>query len=293
MWYRSFASNALTYSLLGLASPSLCLAANFNMSYVEVNSNPLENVACYIRADNHQPFFAITSVFAVNINGMDPNNPQLFFNPQARAVLESSQVKNVQEKGIKVLVTLLGNHQNAGWSCMTDEAAAKKFADTIVNMVNQYHLDGVDIDDEYSDCTPNNYSMIMLAQAIKSHPNFKGKLLTKALYGDSDYFEARYNGHRLADYLNYGWEMTYYSDDFDNRLSTYLQNGLSQNQLMIGGWTAYYTSPDPYQIGQYTTQHALAGSMVYDITKFSQAYLSQLSKGQENTSVIISENCLS
>ena len=266
-------------------------AYSFNMSYVEVNSNSLQNVGCYIRSDNQQPFFSMTALFAANINGSHPNEPKIFFNEQAEAVLKSSQIKNLHKKGVRVLITLLGNHQNAGWSCMTDETAAQKFADKIVTMVNQNQFDGVDIDDEYSDCQTNNYSMIMLAQAIKSHPGFKGKLLTKALFADSMYFEADYKGHRLSDYLDYGWEMTYSNSDFDDRLSLYLQNGMRPNQLMIGGWSAQ-TYPDPYQMGQYTVQKSLAGSMVYAVTKFSQNYLSQILKGQENIQVDVIPNCL-
>jgi hypothetical protein len=254
------------------------------MSYVEVNSNRLENVGCYIRSDTQQPFFSVTSIFAGNINGSDPNQPVIYFNDHVVATLQSSQVHNLQKQGIKVLMTLLGNHQNAGWACMTDERAAKKFARKIVAMVNQYELDGVDIDDEYSTCATNNYSMIMLAKAIKSNPRFKGKLLTKALFSDADYFQSSYKGHRLAEYLDYGWEMTYSSSNFDGRLSVYLQNGMTADQLMIGGW-ASTSYPDPYQIGQYTVKKSLAGSMVYDVTRFSQQYLTQLLRGQISSPV--------
>lgn len=264
-----------------------------NMSYVEVNSNRLSNVGCYIRSDNNKPFFALTSIFAGNINGSMPNEPLIYFNDNVMAVLKSTQVRDLQAQGIKVLMTLLGNHENAGWSCMTDEAAANKFAGKIVAMVKKYQLDGVDIDDEYSTCATNNYSMIMLAQAIKSNPDFKGKLLTKALFADGSYFTSTYKGHRLAEYLDYGWEMSYGSPDFEGRLAFYLENGMSADRLMIGGWAAH-TYPDPYQMGQFTADKSLAGSMVYDITRTSQQYLTQILNGQagREVSVNVAPDCL-
>ena len=270
-------------------------AFRFNMAYVEVNSNPLENVRCYIRSDNHKPFFGYTAIFAGNINGTEPNRPEIYFNEHVQAVLNSSQVQSLRHQGIKVLMTLLGNHQNAGWSCMTSQKAANKFADKIVQMINKHHLDGVDIDDEYSTCTPNDYSLIMLAQAIKSHKGFKGKILTKALFEDSQYFTATYNDHHLSDYLDYGWEMSYSSDDFLDRLAPYLNAGMHVDQLMIGGSVDYITFPSPFQMGQYATQASLAGIMVYNVTNSSQYYLTQLLQGllsDGQATVNIQPNCL-
>ncbi len=256
-----------------------------NMAYIEVNSNRVENAECYIDS-NQQPFFKMVSIFAANINGSDPNKPVIYLNPQVASTVSSTQIQHLHQKGIKVLVTLLGNHQNAGWSCMTNANAAEKFADDVVNFVNQYELDGIDIDDEYSKCEINNYSMIMMAKAIKSHPGFKGKLLTKALYNDYNYFKSSYQEHKLSDYLDYGWEMTYSNNDFMGRLKTYIQLGMSMSKLMIGANTgrAY---PDPYEVGEFTAQHQLTGMMVYNVKNDSQSYLSALQKGISKGSEVV------
>lgn len=292
MWQKTISIRLICFSLLALFNFNHN-AYGFNMSYVEVNSNRLENVGCFIRSDNHQPFFGVTAIFAANITGDDPNDPKIFFNGNVKKVLQSAQIKHLQNKGIKVLMSLLNHHKNAGWSCMTDENAAKRFADELVTMVNTYQLDGIDIDDEYSTCQPNNYSLIMLAQAIKTHPNFKGKLLTKALFNDVQYFMVNYKDHRLAEYLDYGWEMTYSYGNFNERLAPYLQNGMTADRLMIGGWAAY-TYPDPYQIGLYTAQKSLAGAMVYDVTRLSQKYLSQVLNGEagKQIGIDVEANCL-
>lgn len=266
-------------------------AANF--AYVEVNSNRFENAGCYIDSVTRQPFFQMASVFAANINGNNPNEPIIFLNPQVSETLQSSQVKNLRKKGIKVLVTLLGNHQNAGWSCMTDVAAAKIFADNIVKFVNQYDLDGIDIDDEYSKCTTNNYSMIMVAQAIKAHPGFQGKLLTKALYGDYDYFQAKYKGRKLSEYLDYGMEMTYSEDDFMGRLQPYIKAGMPFSRLMLGTDTKR-SFPDPFEIGKFTARYTLAGLMAFDVNTNSLDHLSTLQQGYSNNraTVDVEPGCL-
>jgi hypothetical protein len=131
------------------------------MSYVEVNDHDLAAVGCYIRSDNGSPFFDYTSIFAANINGKEPNSPEIYFNPQVEDLIikNHEKIQALQAKGIKVMLTFLGNHFNAGWSCMTDESAINKFADDVVNMLNKYNFDGIDIDDEYSTCSPNNFSL--------------------------------------------------------------------------------------------------------------------------------------
>lgn len=121
----------------------------------------------------------------------------------------------------------------------------------------------------------------MIAQAIKSNPAFKGKLLTKALFNDYYYFKESYNGHKLSEYLDYGWEMSYSNGNFDGRLTQYLQNGMTADRLMLGGWASRFY-PDPFAIGQYSVNNHLAGMMVYDITKTSQDYLSRLLRSEND-----------
>lgn len=279
----------LIAGLLGSLSGSVFA---FNIAYVEVNSNHFANAGCYIDSESKKPFFTMASIFAANINGDNPNHPEIYLNPQVKSTLHSQQIEELHKKGIKVLVTLLGNHQGAGWACMTDPVAAKHFANEIANFVEQYHLDGIDIDDEYSNCTTNDTSLIMMAQAIKAQPKFKGKILTKALFADSEYFNARYQGHKLSEYLDYGWEMTYSYSDFSARLKSYVKAGMSISHLMIGGW-ANQTYPDPYAIGQFTKNNHTAGIMVYDVTKYSQDYLINLQKGEnQSTTIDVIPNCL-
>lgn len=263
-----------------------------NMAYVEVNSNALKNVACFQLSASQTPFFDMASIFAANINGESPNEASIYFNPQVSRLLnQSDDVSRLHAKGIKVLLTLLGNHQNAGWSCFTDENAAKRFAHQIALTLEKYHLDGVDIDDEYSRCQGNDYSLIMLTKAIKEEPLFRGKLLTKALWADARFFKANYQGHHLADYLDFGFEMSYGYGGPLSRLSSYLSYGMRKDALMLGVSTHGSRSGAERDTKETMTQ-GFGGIMVYDITRESRAYLSALSEAEYGQSLEVPSNCL-
>ena len=261
-----------------------------NMGYVEVNSNSLANVGCYVRSDTNKPLFQMAAIFAANINGKNPNEPEVYFNPQVDSLLNhSDQVAKLQKQGIKVLLSILGNHQNAGWACMTDAAAIQQFANQMVNIINKYHLDGIDIDDEYSTCSPNSTSMIKIARALKANPGFKGKLLTKVLFNDYSYFIATDEGQQLADFIDYGWEMTYWSSNFNRRLGPYLQYGMLKNNLGLGVDSANVL---PGPAAKFVLQNGYKGMMVYGITNNVQDYLTPLAQVEYGGKVNILPNCL-
>jgi GH18 family chitinase len=274
-------------------TPVLALGEPTNVAYVEVNSNALANAGCYVRTATNQPYFGMVSIFAANINGDSPDAPVLYLNPNVKAVLNSAQIEDLHTKHIKVLLTILGNHKKAGWACMTDEGSAKAFADSMVELVKRYNLDGIDIDDEYSSCKTNNTSLIMLAEAIKSNPDFSGKLLTKALFSDTRYFQDTYKGHKLAEYLDYGFEMSYTTSYFQKRLQVYLANGMTNEKLMLGGWTQK-EFPSPVELGAYSRNNNLAGVMIYDVTKLktTETYLSSVAMGEYNETVNVLPGCL-
>jgi len=261
------------------------------MSYVELSSSEISNLGCYVYQDSQKPYFNMTSIFAANINGSDVNKPVIFFNPEIYQVVDSGLVEEFHQKGMKVLITLLGNHENAGWSCMTDEKAAKEFASKVSAMVNKYNLDGVDIDDEYSACASNDYSLIMMAKAIKEDPGFKGKLLTKALWSDYSYFMSEYKGHHLADYLDYGWEMSYGGGSPEWRLKWYSEHGMKRSQLSLG----FSNGANASTSAQWTKEvkdGGYGGVMIYNVMNTSESFLDNLSMAEGSGHVVALPNCL-
>lgn len=121
--------------------------------YIEVNSELLSNAACYyLEEDCVNTLFDIAIIFAANING-SPEKPELYLNENVMKILNDAenQIRPLQGRGIYVLLSIVGNHQTAGISNFQSEEKAMNFANQVKNIVEKYGLDGVDLDDEYTD----------------------------------------------------------------------------------------------------------------------------------------------
>jgi len=109
----------------------------FTLAYVGVSTNSLANAGCYTLADGRQ-FFDFVAVFAANLDG-PPNVPVLSFTLPVNATLyDTDDVKKLQSLGITVLLTVVNNWSNAGWSEFTDQKAAQGFVDQLVAAVNRF-----------------------------------------------------------------------------------------------------------------------------------------------------------
>jgi hypothetical protein len=131
--------------------------------YVEVNDrNPL-NAGSYILEDGTY-LFDYVIIFAANIRNRNcttdldysvhrcgKSGPHLHLNDNVRYVLENrtKYIKPLQDKGIKVLLGLLGDHDGIGFGTMNDADRATFVAD-LAKVVKDYGLDGVDFDDEWA-----------------------------------------------------------------------------------------------------------------------------------------------
>ena len=134
--------------------------------------------------------------------------------------------------GITVLLTIMGAHTQTGWSQFTDESTAQNFVNYIKSqVVDLYGLDGIDIDDEYSLGHVNNASLAMVTTLMKQ--SMPDKLITKALWNDSNQFAANWNNHTLGANLDYGWQMSYYSGSINSRLGWYTAY-MKKSQLCLG-----------------------------------------------------------
>jgi hypothetical protein len=124
----------------------------------------------------------------------------------------ATQVRPLQQKGIKVLLSILGNHQGAGFANFPSQAAADAFAQELADAVNQYGLDGIDFDDEYAEYgnngtgQPNDSSFVYLVSALRQKlPN---KIITLYDIGPSA-ARLSYNGQSVANTFNYAWNPYY------------------------------------------------------------------------------------
>jgi hypothetical protein len=143
--------------------------------YIEVNDrNPL-NAGSYV-LDDGTYLFDYVILFAANIRNRDcalesdnactESGPHVHFNPNVKHILDNRNkyIKPLQDKGIKVLLGLLGDHDGIGFGSMNDVDRAT-FIANMKQDVEDYGLDGVDFDDEWGskedwDGWSNNYGTI-------------------------------------------------------------------------------------------------------------------------------------
>jgi len=131
--------------------------------YIEVNDNNLLNIGDYILEDGTFLFDYVV-IFAANlrnrncntcsdhhIHGCTESGVHVHFNENVRHILEnrSTFIQPLQDKGIKVILGLLGDWDGIGFGTM-NQADIDTLVEHIAQIMKLYDLDGVDFDDEWS-----------------------------------------------------------------------------------------------------------------------------------------------
>ena len=195
------------------ASAAVTKSGPLATAYVEVNTDSITSVGQYALASNGANVFDIGIIFAANIN-YNGTSAELYFNPQVQAVLDNAatQIAPLQAKGIKVLLSILGNHEGAGFANFSDQATAAAFASQLSSAVSTYGLDGIDFDDEYADygtngtAQPNAWSFPYLVQALRN--DLPDKIISLYFIGPSS-TTLSYDGIVVGDLINYSWNPYY------------------------------------------------------------------------------------
>lgn len=260
---------------------------SMTQNYVVYLNNPsisdLQNIGKFVTSSTGTPFFSDVVLFAANIDGEDPENSTLFYNDEMTDILENNikLVRDLQDLGIKVQISYLGNHQNGGWSATMTEPACKSLAEKMVDDIIKFGLDGISIDDEYSLQAGNAQSFYWVLQAIYNNSNFKGKKLTKALWSDHKYFSAETN---VASLLTEGYEMTYAGNV--SYLDKYVQYGMSKSGLFLGLSPQYNPTSSVRSICDSVINNSYAGVMVWAPNAFlsteqAEKYYSEILKAKD------------
>lgn len=122
-------------------------------SCMEVNdTNPLNNLSFTLKKTG-QPLVDCLIIFAANINYNEQTGKVYIFNNEnVQALLDNREhyLKPLQDRGMKIILGLLGNHDRSGIANMSKETA-EAFALEVKAMCDAYDLDGIFVDDEYSD----------------------------------------------------------------------------------------------------------------------------------------------
>jgi hypothetical protein len=238
-------------------------------NYVMADGNPAIDVVCIFGGN-----YASSELPYLRANNNDPptTNP---FNPNIQQVLSDGSVQALQAKGLIVLLTVLNGHAPVGWSEFTSESDATAFAQYLqAEVVNQYGLDGIDIDDEWSSGTPNDTSLIMVTAIMQQL--MPGKIISKALWDDQTYFNSNYQGKTLADTLSYGWEMTYGASPESVLPSYNNPGGMATNTLSKGFWSGSPSS-DPSGDVNWIKNNGYGGVMIFSFeTQANVDYMGML-----------------
>jgi len=250
------------------------------MQYVDV---PLTDILNYT-LPNGAP--QTTIVFLASASFISANAPYVDIpvQIQQQMTLQPGQaqtnVQQLQAAGVKVLLTLVGSN-GYGWDGVNDPNAFAAYIKS--NVVDAYGLDGIDIDNEFSNLPENPQNFMNVAGALRSA--LGGGLLTKALWSDLDYFTVPVSsgfpnaGSYLGQLLDLGSSMAY-GDGYAEQISfiqSYMNVGMSASQLAIGVQAgppdgSWMTPIDEvYRLAGWTMSN-LAGMMLFTFSQDIQQF---------------------
>lgn len=177
--------NSLDTRAVGVKTPKFTV-------YIETNDvNPLNAGEYYFcNSSPREEVVDHVILFASNIRG-NATSAWLHHNQNQTHILNnvSTLVQPLQNKGIKVLLGLLGDHTGVGFANL-NAAMLESFAQQVATCVNTYGLDGVDLDDEYAryDLAPAGLpspSAVILGNLVtRLRQLMPNKLITAFSYGN-------------------------------------------------------------------------------------------------------------
>jgi GH18 family chitinase len=192
------------------------------------------------------------------------------FNPIVNGWKLKQIAETGREHGVRVSISVGG----WGWDAQFEELAAKPetrraFVQNLKAFVEEYQLDGVDMDWEYPDPGPSSQNFLALVKELRAA--MPDKLLTTAVvsYGDDNGSGIPAESFELFDFVNV---MTYDGPDhgtmeqFERGLSYWSQRGLPKEKIVMG--VPFYGDPGtPYfKIVQADPSAARADSFEYSGT---------------------------
>lgn len=183
-----------------------------NMTTVYVNTtNPLNAKSYYLTdtiSNSSEPFLDLCVLDAGKIHKSSDNMPTLYLDSDMNHVLANADtyIRPLQEKGIKVLLRILGDGQDMGVANMNDNQA-DAFTDILVWVVGSYGLNGITFDDQYSEYSSmvyNSYSNIILKLREKFDTYFpdENRLITVREWGNYNQISALAGA--ALDYADHG-----------------------------------------------------------------------------------------
>lgn len=246
---------------------------------------PLREIADYKLKDDN-PQINVVTLFSGTFNGTSDKfePPYIAWDSSIEKVLTNGDVHYLQSQGIKVILSVVGNNSlpnGIGWSCIPEEKN-DAFAQWVKSeIIDKYNLDGIDIDDEFSNCTEKSpQKLVKTVKALREVlPN---QIISKALWQDEQYFEET----GLAELLTFGCTMGYgwSIEHFKQKVNRYKELGLSYNKICFGvqagpsdqDWMTYLQTTK--ELTEWAVQNNLLGMMLYSFSQDIQQFTSSPQK---------------
>lgn len=155
------------------------------------DTNPLIAKSYHLGTSSSDPaFIDVVQLWAATIRKDASGYPSVYFNSWLAPLManRNTYIKPLQDAGIKVVLTLMGDWQGIG-VCNLSAEQADRFADLLVYVVDAYGLDGIDFDDEYANYTTlvnGSYGRVIQALRLKLDTKFGAgtKLITVFQWGN-------------------------------------------------------------------------------------------------------------
>ncbi len=178
------------------------------IAYVETNDYDIRNMGQFILEKTKEPIFDVVVLFAANMNyDRKTNKRYIYFNDKLQPIVKNPEmyIKPLTDRGIKVIVDILPNHQGVGYRNFQSYEEALEFAKEAKMWTDKLGIDGWDIDEEYADYSsyafPKN-SALWYVRAMKEV--MPDKLLTCYDYNNPSRAVLKdENGKEAKDYLDF------------------------------------------------------------------------------------------
>jgi chitinase len=164
----------------------------------------------------------------------------------------SSLVSQAHANNVKVSIAVGGwndGNDSAFEALAANSGSRTAFVNNLVNFVNQYNLDGVDMDWEYPDpgASANNYTALMTQLGSALHS--RGKLLTAAVVSEGYYLEgvqpAVFNQVDWLNIMAYDGGSPHAGYDWSiNSVNLWKARGLPASKAVLG--IPFYSRPGYY-----------------------------------------------
>lgn len=235
------------------------------MAVFEVNDrNPLNALGFTLKESGKQLFDQVV-LFASNINyNATTGSIYLNHNENVQAILDHADkyIRPLQQRGIKAILGILGNHDMAGISTLSP-AASKQFAQDVKQTIDSYGLDGVFLDDEYTnyDAAASTTNPLFQARSTEAASRMgydmkqamPDKLVISYKYEDL-YSGVAIDGKQPGEFFDY-----VVNDYWDTRNPCETYPGLRQDQAGTGSWNCSEWSQCIPSNSYWTDRFSLSG----------------------------------